>query len=128
MAALIRRIHHTRTEELPLVDATDFGNELVDPAIPCEVSRRYHGQDRTLPAWRYSPRDKSRAVYLAGGAGMVMYNNSDDDNLATDSHWVPSVHIDQTPGLAIKAYIAADLNQLRRSSKVSLTSGLTPHQ
>ena len=51
--------------------------------------------------------DKSRAVFLAGGAGMVMYNNNDVDNLATDSHWVPSVHIDQTPGLAIKSYIAS---------------------
>jgi hypothetical protein len=49
---------------------------------------------------------KSLAVLQAGGVGMVMYNNSDVDNLASDSHWVPSVHIDQTPGLAIKSYIA----------------------
>ncbi len=50
---------------------------------------------------------KSLAVYQAGGAGMILYNNSDDDNLFTDTHWVPSVHMDNTPGLEIKAYIAS---------------------
>jgi subtilisin family serine protease len=50
---------------------------------------------------------KSLAVFQAGGAGMILYNNSDVDNLYTDSHWVSSVHIDNTPGLAIKAYIAS---------------------
>ena len=50
---------------------------------------------------------KSLAVFQAGGVGMVMYNNSNDDNLFTDSHWVPSVHIDNSPGLAIKSYISS---------------------
>ena len=54
--------------------------------------------------------DKSLAVYQAGGAGMIMYNNTNDDNLFTDSHHVPSVHIDNTPGLEIKAYIASTAN------------------
>ena len=49
---------------------------------------------------------KSETVYLAGGAGMILYNNSDSDNLFTDSFWVPTVHIDFTEGSAIKAYIA----------------------
>jgi hypothetical protein len=35
-----------------------------------------------------------------------MYENSDTGSLFTDNHWVPSVHIDNTPGLAIKAYAA----------------------
>ena len=39
---------------------------------------------------------------------MIMYENTDDNNLFTDNHWVPSVHVDNTPGLAIKAYIAAN--------------------
>lgn len=38
---------------------------------------------------------------------MIMYETSDDSNLFTDTHWAPTVHVDQTPGLAIKAYIAA---------------------
>jgi hypothetical protein len=51
---------------------------------------------------------KSLAVQQAGGVGMIMYENTDDNSLFSDSHWVPSVHIDNTPGLTIKAYIAAD--------------------
>jgi subtilisin family serine protease len=51
--------------------------------------------------------DKSLAVKNAGGVGMIMYENTNDNNLFTDTHWVPSVHIDNTPGLAIKAYIAS---------------------
>jgi len=51
---------------------------------------------------------KSLAVGQAGGVGTILYNNSDVDNLATDTHWTPTVHIDQTPGLAIKAYIDSD--------------------
>ena len=51
---------------------------------------------------------KSEAVLLAGGIGTILYNNSDDDNLYTDPHATAAVHIDNTPGLVIKAYIAAD--------------------
>ena len=50
--------------------------------------------------------DKSLAVLNAGGVGMIMYENSDTGNLFTDTHWLPTVHIDRTPGLAIKAYAA----------------------
>ena len=49
--------------------------------------------------------DKSLAVQQAGGVGMIMYENSDSGNRFTDTHCVPSVHVDNTPGLAIKAYI-----------------------
>ena len=52
--------------------------------------------------------DKSLAVAIAGGVGMILYNNVDSDNLFTDTHHVPSIHIDNTPGLEIKAYIAAN--------------------
>lgn len=50
---------------------------------------------------------KGKSVFDAGGAGMVLYNASDVDSLFTDSHFVPAVHIDLTPGLAIKEYIAS---------------------
>ncbi|MEM9566342.1 MAG: S8 family serine peptidase [Actinomycetota bacterium] len=49
---------------------------------------------------------KSLAVFQAGGAGMVLYNNTDNDNLFTDPHSVPSVHLNNTDGLALKQYIA----------------------
>ncbi len=57
---------------------------------------------------------KSLAVFQAGGAGMILYNNDDVDNLLTDTHWVPSVHVDNTPGLAIKRYIATSSNPTAR--------------
>ncbi|MGC5583860.1 S8 family peptidase [Ornithinimicrobium sp. W1665] len=50
--------------------------------------------------------DKSLAVQQAGGAGMIMYENDDAGDRMTDNHHVPTVHVDNTPGLAIKAYIA----------------------
>ena len=49
--------------------------------------------------------DKSSPYRQAGGVGMIMYENSDSGDRFTDNHYVPSVHVDNTPGLAIKAYI-----------------------
>jgi hypothetical protein len=39
---------------------------------------------------------------------MVLYNTSDSQDLNTDTHWVPSVHVNNTNGSAIKDYIDAD--------------------
>ena len=49
--------------------------------------------------------DKSLAVQEAGGVGMIMYN-SPDSSLNADFHFVPTVHVNQASGLAIKAYAA----------------------
>ena len=51
--------------------------------------------------------DKSLAVKEAGGVGMILYNPVDAQALVTDTHWVPSVHINFTNGTAVKAYIAS---------------------
>ena len=90
--------------EASLVDAEFAGGDLCLPGTldPTKVAGnivlcRRGGSART---------DKSRAVSMAGGVGTILYNNSDVDNLASDTHWTPTVHIDQTPGLAIKSYIA----------------------
>lgn len=92
------------TDWLQMVDAQSLGNELCQPSMP------FTGDitDKIVLCRRgaIARADKSRAVYEAGGAGMIMYNNDDVGNLVTDTHFVPSVHIDQTPGLAIKTYIA----------------------
>jgi subtilisin family serine protease len=61
---------------------------------------------------------KSEAVLQAGGVGMIMYENNDTGNLFSDTHWVPSVHVDNTPGLAIKSYIAAAPKQKAATARI----------
>jgi subtilisin family serine protease len=91
------------TEELPLVDAEDAGDELcavgaLDPSI-------VDGKIVLCKRGAYARVAKSQAVMEAGGAGMILYNGSDADTENTDNHYVPSVHINNTDGLAIKGYI-----------------------
>lgn len=87
-----------------LVDAAAVGNELCDPAVPFTDS--VAGKIVLCKRGAVGRAAKSLAVFEAGGVGMILYNASDVDNLYTDTHWVPSVHIDYTPGLKIKEYIA----------------------
>jgi hypothetical protein len=51
---------------------------------------------------------KSQAVALAGGVGMVLYNANDGQSLDTDTHSVPTVHLNFTDGSAVKSYIASE--------------------
>ncbi|MCB0106502.1 MAG: S8 family serine peptidase, partial [Caldilineaceae bacterium] len=94
----------TSTGELPLVDAEVAGDELctpgqLDPAV-------VRGSIVLCKRGAIGRVDKSLGVFMAGGRGMILYNAVDVDNLFSDTHWVPSVHIDLTPGLTIKDYIA----------------------
>ena len=98
----------------PMIDAEFAGGDLCIPGTldPAEVTGKIVLCRRGATA----RAAKSFAVLQAGGVGMVLYNNSDNDNLFTDSHWVPSLHVDNTTGLAIKADIAgrsAPLGRLR---------------
>jgi len=88
----------------PLVDGADAGDDLcrlnqLDPSV---VDGAIVLCRRGAPARLMSSAEVARA----GGVGMILYNNSDVDNLFTDNFHVPTVMIDNTPGLAIKAYIA----------------------
>jgi subtilisin family serine protease len=49
--------------------------------------------------------EKSRAVQQAGGVGMIMYNPA-PNSINADFHAIPTVHVGETEGAAIKAYIA----------------------
>ena len=100
-----------------LVDAEDAGGDLclegtLDPAEVAGkiVLCRRGGNGRAA---------KSFEVYSAGGAGMILYNNSDQDNLFTDNFWVPTVMVDFTEGAKVKAYIDAK----GAAAKASLTTG-----
>lgn len=91
------------TDVLPLVDSEDAASELCIPGEldPAVVS----GKIVLCRRGDIARVDKSLAVDMAGGAGMVLYNANDADSQVTDNHWVPSVHINNTDGLAVKAYI-----------------------
>lgn len=92
------------TEQLPLVDAADHGNEICDPDVTFEPEIT---GAIVLCLRAVIPRvDKSLAVFEQGGAGMVLYNQNAGDTQVTDNHWVPSVHVGAADGQAIKAHIA----------------------
>lgn len=91
------------TDGLTLVDAEDAGDEQCTPGAldPNVVSGNIVLCKRGIFARVF----KGLAVSQAGGAGMVLYNANDSQSQVTDNHWVPAVHINNTDGLAIKAYI-----------------------
>jgi subtilisin family serine protease len=93
------------TAELPLVDAADAGDELCAPgSLNASVVA---GKIVLGKRGVYNRVEKSLAVAMAGGAGLILYNADDSQDQDADNHFVPTVHISNTDGLAIKAYIAA---------------------
>jgi len=94
------------TDVLPLVDSEYAGSEL---CIPGELDPGVvTGKMVLCKRGAIARVEKSHAVDMAGGAGMILYNASDAQTQNTDNHWMPSVHINNTDGLAIKAYIATE--------------------
>ncbi len=93
------------TGVLPLVDSVAAGSELCIPGAlnPAVVT----GKIVLCQRGAIGRAEKSLAVAQAGGAGMILYNTDNVDNLFTDNDMVASVQVDATPGLAIKAYIAS---------------------
>lgn len=91
--------------EAPLIDAEFAGGDL---CIPGSLTPAVVGKIVLCRRGAIARTDKSLAVFDAGGVGTILYNNSDEDNLNSDTHWTPTVHMDNTPGLAIKTYIATD--------------------
>ncbi len=93
-------------DQLPFVDAANHGNELCDPAVA------FTGDitGKVVLCLRGGPArvEKSSAVADAGGAGMVLYNVDDVQDLLTDNHVIPSVNVTFSDGIAMKEYIAAN--------------------
>ncbi|MCL1600377.1 MAG: S8 family serine peptidase [Actinomycetia bacterium] len=89
-----------------LIDSADAGSELCVPGAldPLLVA----GNIVLCKRGAIARVAKSEAVSLAGGIGMILYNVTDAQEQVTDNHWVPSVHTNNTDGLAIKDYIASD--------------------
>lgn len=95
------------TDTAPIVDAASLGNELCNPYATPLFNADVTGKIVLCKRGIYARVEKGYAVYLAGGAGMVLYNTSDAQDLNTDTHWLPTVHINNTDGLAVKAYITS---------------------
>jgi subtilisin family serine protease len=95
----------------PLADAETSGLTGVDPADAelCEPGSldpaKVAGKVVLCLRGDNARIDKSRNVQLAGGVGMILYNASDAQELVTDTHWVPSVHISFSDGVAVKNLI-----------------------
>ncbi|MEA2002097.1 MAG: S8 family serine peptidase [Actinomycetota bacterium] len=91
---------------LQLVDAADAGDELCNlGALNTSVVT---GKIVLCKRGVIARVEKSQAVAAAGGLGMILYNASDTQSQVTDNHFVPSVHINNTDGLVVKAYIASE--------------------
>jgi subtilisin family serine protease len=112
----------------PLVDSVNVGLAGADPV---QVRRCYTG---TLDPAKVTGKivlcerggnarvDKSNAVKVAGGVGMIQWNPS-ANSLNADYHFVPSIHVDTATGTAIKAYIAGTANptaSLSAATKVTV--------
>lgn len=94
------------TDTLPVVDSANAGSEL---CIVGELDASVVAGKIVLCKRGENARvEKSQAVFEAGGVGMVLYNTNDTEDVVTDNHWVPSVHINFTDGTAVKNYIATE--------------------
>jgi subtilisin family serine protease len=91
------------TDRLPLVDAADHGNALCDPAVPFTPAIT----DKIVLCTRGTVLliDKSKAVFDAGGAGMVLADANEAQEPVLVSHWLPSVHLEFADGEKVRAYI-----------------------
>jgi hypothetical protein len=63
--------------------------------------------------------NKSQAVADAGGLGVILANTS-PNTLNADIHAIPTVHVDEVAGAAIKAYVNAD----PATAKATLSPGV----
>ena len=52
---------------------------------------------------------KSVNVLAGGGAGMILYNPTPQD-VETDNHWVPAIHLDASAGAQALAFTSAHSN------------------
>jgi subtilisin family serine protease len=92
------------TGVLPLVDGAAAGSELclIGALNPSAVA----GKIVLCKRGTNARVEKSEAVAIAGGAGMILYN-VDASDILTDNHFVPSVHLEADAGADVKTYIAA---------------------
>jgi subtilisin family serine protease len=72
------------------------------------------------------PVDKSRAVKEAGGVGMILANTSPAP-VSADLHFVPTVHLSDADGAAVKAYAASPDARASINAATIGTDAPAPH-
>jgi len=80
-------------------DRAAFGGSANAALDPLKVNGKIVVCDRGTTA----RVDKSRAVQIANGAGMILLNTS-ANTLNDDAHYVPTVHLSDTDGVAVRTY------------------------
>jgi subtilisin family serine protease len=96
------------------VPATNARLCFLDSLDPAKVAGKIVLCDRGVNA----RVEKSQEVQRAGGVGMVLANTS-PNSLNADIHFVPTVHVNEVAGAAIKAYIGGTA-----SPTASLSAGV----
>lgn len=86
-----------------VVFAADYGNALCNSAVPFNAS--VAGKIVICLRGGNARVDKSFAVSVAGGAGMVLYNPV-LQGTSTDSHFVPSTHLENDAGALMLDFMA----------------------
>jgi subtilisin family serine protease len=75
--------------------------------LPGSLSARaVHGKAVLCTRGQNSRVEKSKVVHDAGGVGLVLANTRPEENITTDLHWVPAVHVSADDGAAIRALLA----------------------
>ncbi|MCW3013078.1 MAG: hypothetical protein JWO02_170 [Solirubrobacterales bacterium] len=94
---------------VPVDDATLCKPDALDPAkVGGKVVICKRGDNARV--------DKGHNVLDAGGVGMVLYNASDAQELVTDTHFVPAVHVSFTDGQRL-------IGALKAGTQLALTAG-----
>jgi subtilisin family serine protease len=70
--------------------------------------------------------EKSQEVKAAGGVGMILANTSSAQSINGDFHAVPSIHLDDVAGNAVKAYVAGTATPTAALSAVDPTPVRAP--
>lgn len=86
-------------------DATDVRLCFAGSLDPAKVTGKIIVCDRGVNG----RTEKSQEVQRAGGVGMVLANTS-PNSLNADVHVIPTVHVDEVAGAAIKAYVTGTAN------------------
>jgi hypothetical protein len=91
---------------LSLVDSATVGSELCYPGM-LDVTK-VAGKIVLCKRGDIARVDKGLAVAMAGGAGLILYNEASGMATIADLHSVPAVHVTNAAGLLIKAYITSE--------------------